>query len=171
MPDDPWLREAIRAHHAALRARARQLCRNHVDAEDLVQETYVRAMTAKKPLREKSKVRAWLLRILTNTFFDMLREQKRRRRIIVTIELPDVAAEEPTQPLSWEDISDEEVRAAIAQLSDDVRNTYRMFALECRSYADIATLLGIPPSTVGTRILRARRQLRALLIPVAEKKQ
>src|SRR5688500_11851860 len=124
MPDDPWLREAIRAHHAALRARARQLCRNHVDAEDLVQETYVRAMTAKKPLREKSKVRAWLLRNITATFVDILREHRRRRRIIVITGPPDVAAEEPTQPLSWEDISDEEGRAVIAQLSVDVGNTY-----------------------------------------------
>lgn len=171
MADDPWVREDILAHMTALRARARELCRGHVDADDLVHETIIRAMTANKPLRERSKARAWLLRILTNTFFDMLRQQKRRRRIIVTVELPDVAAEEPTQSLSWENISDEEVRAAIAQLSDDVRTTYRMFALECRSYAEISRILGIPCATVGTRILRARRQLRALLMPVVEKKQ
>jgi RNA polymerase sigma-70 factor (ECF subfamily) len=56
------------------------------------------------------------------------------------------------------------VRRAIERLPDDVRETYRLFAIEGHDYAQIATLQHIPAATVGTRLYRARKRLRALLI-------
>jgi RNA polymerase sigma-70 factor, ECF subfamily len=163
------LAKAITAHLPVLRALARKLCRGHVDADDVVQDAVVRAMQTNTPLRDPRKVRAWLLAIVHKTFLDMLRRRRRRSNVILGIDPPDVAADTPTERLAWEDISDDDVRAAIARLSEDVRTTYQMFSLEGRSYAHIASRLQIPRATVGTRILRARRQLRALLAPRAEK--
>ena len=71
---------------------------------------------------------------------------------------PEVEAEEP-----WARFSLDDVRAAVAGLPDDVRDTYRMFALEGRDYTAIAAAQGIPKATVGTRLHRARRHLRAAL--------
>jgi RNA polymerase sigma factor (sigma-70 family) len=161
-------RAIIVEHLPALRSRARQLCRSHVDAEDLVQEALLRALRA-RCVNDSSRMRAWLLRILTDTFSDMLRRTSRRQ--IPNVVVPDVTetgTEPPTEPLPWSGITDEEARAAVAGLTDDVRTTYRMFALENRSYSEIARLLGIPTSTVGTRILRAYQQLRVILAKQAK---
>ena len=70
-----------------------------------------------------------------------------------------IADDEP----AWAHLSIDDVRAAIAALPDDVRDTYRLFALEGRDYVAISALQGIPKATVGTRIMRARRKLRELL--------
>ena len=64
---------------------------------------------------------------------------------------------------AWAHLSTDDVRAAIASLPDDVRDTYRLFALDGRDYVAIAALQNIPKATVGTRIMRARRKLRELL--------
>lgn len=70
---------------------------------------------------------------------------------------------EPVEPSPWDHIGMEDVRAAVERLPDDVRDTYRMFALEGSDYVAIAEAQRIPPATVGSRIFRARKQLRVLL--------
>jgi RNA polymerase sigma-70 factor (ECF subfamily) len=158
-----WFEALVAEHLPWLRARAALLCRGHVDPDDLRQEALMRAFRAREKLRDRDRVRPWLLAILTNTFLDAIRQQRRRpQQVPLEIE-PMAAPEEPTEPLPWEEISTEELHAAIARLPDDVRDTYRMFTLEDKDYVEIAAALHIAKSTVGTRILRARRPRRVLL--------
>ena len=155
---------AIAEHLPALRARASQLCRGHGDADDLVQDALLRAFRARSQTRDIGRLRGWLLTIVTNTFLDSLRRRKARPG---EVELAiDVAAptHDDEEESPWARIDLDDVRAAVAELPDDVRETYRMFALEGRDYSGISTALGVPKATVGTRILRARKRLRGLLL-------
>ena len=158
----------ITEHLPGLRARAAQLCRHHLEPDDLLQEALMRAFRARGSLRERVCVRAWLLRIVANTFYDALRKQRVRPQL-VPLEPELVAAEEePTEPLPWERIGTEELCAAIARLPDDVRDTYRLFAIEDKDYNEIAATLHVAKATVGTRLLRARKRLRVLLAAALE---
>lgn len=147
--------------------RARQLCRGHVDADDVVQDAVVRAFEIAHQLRDRRNARAWLRRIVFSTFIDALRRQRRRQAVTLEVDPPDVPTEDPGLP-PWAELSADDVRCALARLSEEVRTTYQMFELEGRSYGEIATTLTIPKGTVGTRVLRARRQLRMLLAAVAD---
>lgn len=164
-PDQgPNLHELIVTYLPVLRSRARQLCRGQCDAEDVVQDSVVRALQAKQPLRDLRRARAWLLAILHRTFVDMLRLRRRRAELTLESEPAEVTTvDEPTQRVPWDDIGLEDLCAAIARLSGDLQATYRMFAFERRSCAEIAAILRIPRSTVGTRLHRCRKQLRYLL--------
>lgn len=161
---------AIAEHLPALRARATQLCRGHGDADDLVQDALLRAFRARAQTRDIGRVRGWLLTIVTNTFLDSLRRRKARPgEVELEIDVAAPAPEEDDSP--WARIDIEDVRAAVAELPEDVRETYRMFALEGRDYSGISTALGVPKATVGTRILRARKRLRGLLLRTRETAQ
>ncbi len=154
----------VAEHLASLRARATQLCRRHVDPDDVIQDALVRAFRGRDQLRDHARARAWLLSIVTNTFIDALRKQRSRPdQAELPAEAPAPVPDEPTEALPWQQLGEAELRAAIARLPDELRETYRMFALENRDYVAIAAAQNIPKATVGTRLLRARKRLRALL--------
>jgi RNA polymerase sigma-70 factor, ECF subfamily len=153
---------AVRAHEAVLRAVATRLCRNAADAADLVQDTLERALKRFDRLVPDSNVRSWLLMILHHRFIDLCRTRARHPRE-TPLEGHD-AAVVPDEPLAWANISEYDVRAAVAKLPDDLRVAYELRIYDHRSYDDIASLLGIATMTVGTRLLRARRRLRELLV-------
>lgn len=151
----------VAEHLPALRVRASQLCRSHCDAEDVVQEALLRAFRAATQIEDPTRIRSWLVKIVTNTFIDFVRKQRRQpHHVELTGDMPMPEAGEASP---WEHITPEDVRAAVDQLPDDVRDTYRMFALEDCDYAAIAEAQHIPKATVGSRIFRARKQLRILL--------
>ncbi len=157
--------EALVAEHLPrMRRRAARMCRRDADADDVVQDALLRAFRGRDGLRSAERARGWLLTIVSSTFIDSVR---RRRARPLEVELacepaaPDVDAD-GEQP--WAKVSLDDVRAAVTNLPDDVRDTYRMFALEGLDYTSIAAAQGIPRATVGTRIHRARRQLRAALL-------
>jgi len=144
------------------------LTRNHAEAEDLVQETYVRAIPAMGGLRPNSNTKAWLFTILRNIWFNQLR--KRRR------DLPSVQTDTEDGPVdnlvnpgkdSYEiyvgKVEVRRVRAAIAQLPLDFREVILLREFEELSYQEIASLLDCPPGTVMSRLARARTKLRVLL--------
>ncbi|MEZ4361085.1 MAG: sigma-70 family RNA polymerase sigma factor [Kofleriaceae bacterium] len=155
---DRWVAD----HRAALHARAVQLCRGTGDADDVLQDALLRAFQARGQLRDPAHARGWLLSIVTSTFLDSLRRKKARpQQVELQVDVPAPAVE---RLAPWMTLSLDDVREAASELPDDVRDTYRMFALERRDYNTIAKDLGIAKATVGTRILRARKLLRALLI-------
>lgn len=157
------LERAIAEHLPALKARAAQLCRGYGDADDIVQEALLRAFRARRQMREIARLRGWLLTILTNTFLDSLRRRKARPgEVELQFDLPAPTVDEDDSP--WARIDLDAIRAAVAELPDDVRQTYEMFAFEGRDYTGISSALGVPKATVGTRILRARKRLRGLLM-------
>jgi RNA polymerase sigma-70 factor (ECF subfamily) len=112
-------------------------------------------------------VRAWLFAILNNLFIDKCRSRIRERRADVSAEdvQERVAAPEPDAQPAWATISPEQLREALDKIPEEFRLVYQLHALEGRSYIEIAERLGIPKATVGTRLIRARRRLKELLMP------
>ena len=152
------LQELSRAHGEYLRGLARRLCRDLYDPDDLVQDTLLRALTS--PIPEGANARAWLSRVMQNRFIDVIRRRTARRED----ELPDVvAASPPDDGQWWQSLSTDDVLRALDQVPEEQRVAFRMFALEGKSYTEIASAQRIASATVGTRILRARLRIREIL--------
>ncbi len=154
-PDDLW------NHVAALRAIARRRCHEVADAEDLVQETYLRALRAWPTYDDRGNLRGWLITILHRLAVD------RRRRSTRAPPLDDIAKHEvpipeAPEPPTWTEISIERVHATLARVPLALRETFELHA-RGRSYDEIARELQIPKNTVGTRLIRTRRRIKRLL--------
>ena len=149
--------------------------RNRSDAEDLTQETMTRALGAWHRFESGTNCRAWLFRILTNSFINGYRRRKRHRRF--TDEKGDDTAiamhgelsprrTDPSRAVIEECLGDQ-VSAALDTLGPDYRKVVEMADLHGQRYKDIAKKLGVPIGTVMSRLFRARRQLEALLTEYA----
>ena len=147
------------------------LSRNRTEAEDLVQETCLRAIRAMERLRPDSNVKSWLFTILRNIWFNQLR-QWRTAPEIVELDLdgtgPNKAVDTAKDPHATyvSNIEQEQVRAAIQQLSEEFREIILLREYEELSYQEIAIVLECPPGTVMSRLARARSKLRDLLSPI-----
>jgi len=148
------------------------LTHNHAEAEDLVQETYVRAIPAVGRLRPESNIKAWLFKILRNVWFNQLRKRRSDP------ELEGGSVDNLVNPGkdSFEiyagQVDVRRVRAAIDQLSLEFREVILLREFEELSYQEIASLLDCPPGTVMSRLARARSKLRVLLSSMpAEREQ
>jgi RNA polymerase sigma-70 factor (ECF subfamily) len=155
----------VRKHEAALYGLALRLCGNTADAADLVQDTLERAFRSYTQLPHGANQRAWAAAILHNRFIDGCRRRK-RTPIHESMEESLVAAADELPSPAWLDITHEQVQAALAQLGDEFRVVYELATAQNRSYKEIAAELRVPPATVGTRLIRARRKLRRLLTPL-----
>lgn len=158
------MRALVVTHLAIMKACARCLCRDAIEADDVLQEAVLRALETAYPPRDPTRIRAWLRTVVHHTFVDSLRKRRQRREANLDDDLPDLPADEPTGA-PWKELGEEDVHAAVDQLADHLRVTYRMYELEGRTFAEIAAALAIRNATVGTRLLRARRRLRTLLTP------
>jgi RNA polymerase sigma-70 factor (ECF subfamily) len=152
----------VREHQSALHAFALKLCGDPSDARDLVQDTFERALRADATQQPRSNQRAWLFTVLHHLFVDRYRRRAREPRL-ASIDDVDVASVEPPPPPPWAEVTLEQLQAALDELDPEFREVYRMHALEGLGYAEIAARMGAPISTVGTRIMRARRKLRLIL--------
>lgn len=143
---------------APLRRYARSLTRDEAQAEDLVQDTLVRAYERRGSFRSGGNLRGWLLSILHNTFID-----GRRRHAAETHRLDQVAAlaEMAAPPDQEGRIRLQQIQAAFMQLPDDQRAALHLVAIEGLSYQEAATALAIPVGTLMSRLGRARAALRA----------
>jgi RNA polymerase sigma-70 factor (ECF subfamily) len=162
-------------HSTELYAAAMRLTRNPDDAHDLVQETLLRAMTAWSRFEEGTNVRAWLYRILTNSFINIYRKRRRHQRFaterpgdtrMAVYGTPDDHAADPTEAMTAEQLSDE-VKTALAGLAPDYREVVERADLSSERYKDIADALAVPIGTVMSRLFRARRQLETELTDFA----
>ena len=143
------------------------LTRNHAEAEDLVQETYVRAMRAMGRLRADSNMKGWLFTILRNIWLNQLRKWRNGPQM-VDIEVDGVAncVVEPSKgahDIYVSKVEAEQVRAAIQELPLEFREVILFREYEDLSYLEIARILDCPVGTVMSRLGRARGKLRALL--------
>jgi RNA polymerase sigma-70 factor, ECF subfamily len=149
------------------------LTRNRSEAEDLVQETYVRAIKAMGRLRSGSNVKSWMFTILRNVWLNQLR-QRRTTPLMVEIDGDENAANSVVEfskdpHASYvSKIESERVRQAIQQLPVDFREIILLREFEELSYQEIAAVLNCPAGTVMSRLGRARSKLRALLSDVLE---
>jgi RNA polymerase sigma-70 factor (ECF subfamily) len=144
------------------------LTRNHAEAEDLVQDTYVRAIQAMGRLRPDSNMKGWLFTILRNVWLNQLRKQRNRPHI-VEIDVGDGIAESVAEPsknshdIYVSKLETEQVRAAIQKLPVEFREIILLREYEELSYQEIASVLDCPAGTVMSRLGRARAKLRTLL--------
>ncbi len=150
-----------------------RLTRNAQDAEDLVQETYVKAFTNFHQFKQGTNLKAWLYRILTNTFISMYRKQKRSPQISDAAEaedwqLAEAESHSPTPTLSAEaeamsQITDSRVVDAMLSLKEEYRYTVYLADVNGFSYKEIADITEVPVGTVMSRLSRGRSQLRNAL--------
>jgi RNA polymerase sigma-70 factor (ECF subfamily) len=156
-------------HLDALYRTALRLLRDHGAAEDLVQETYLRAYRAFDRYTPGTNCRAWLFRILLNAGLNARRRAARRPAPVgfEGVEPVLAAAEPGAEPLgadlaAFAGLVDDEVRAALEALPAPFREVL-LLSVEGLPYKEIAAALGIPVGTVMSRLFRARRLLRSAL--------
>jgi RNA polymerase sigma-70 factor (ECF subfamily) len=157
------LRDAL-AYADGLHNLAYHLSGNAAQAEDLVQETYARALGAAAQFQEGSNLRAWLYRILRNTFIDLHRHEHRARTDggLDTIDDRSPALEPDAAPAQERAVVGHEIEQAMNALTDDARMAV-LLDLEGWSEAEIAECLGCAAGTVKSRLFRARAALRERL--------
>jgi RNA polymerase sigma-70 factor, ECF subfamily len=156
-----------------LYGRAVRLTRDRQDAEDLVQETMLRAYVGFRSFHAGTNLAAWLYRILRNTWINAYRKQQRQPVEVAIDNLTDrqstrYAATAPmglrsAEVEALEALPDLEIRAALLSLPEQIRIAVYYADVEDRSYAEIAEMMGTPQGTVTSRLHRGRRQLRELL--------
>ena len=161
-----------RLYSAALR-----MTRNSADAEDLVQETYVKALRGRDSFKPRTNMKAWLYRILTNTYINSYRKAVRSPQMSGDEEVTDWqlarAASHDSQGLrsaemeALENIPDAAVAAAMADLAENYRLAVYLSDVEGFSYKEIATIMDTPIGTVMSRLNRGRSQLRKALAEYA----
>jgi RNA polymerase sigma-70 factor (ECF subfamily) len=147
------------------------------DAEDLVQDTMLRAYAGFRSFRDGSNLKAWLYRILTNTWINNYRKKQRRPAEYLVDEITDRhlavhAANAPTglrsaEVEALESSPDPEIKAALDTLREGFRITLYLADVEGFSYKEIAEIMDTPVGTVMSRLYRGRKQLRALLFTLA----
>src|SRR5215831_1173186 len=135
------------------------------DAEDLVQETYLRAWRSLHTYRPGTNPKAWLFRILHNAHIDRFRASSRTVPTVDELEGQDPAfvVHETPETLVMSGLMDAEVRQALAEIPEVFRACLVLADLEGFSYQEIADILCIPRGTVMSRLFRGRRAMRKLL--------
>ena len=137
------------------------------DAADLVQATVERALARAHQFQNGSNMNAWLKSILRSVFIDMRRRV--RGEVIDTDFVLALPVVEVAPDPEWMGIEPRDVEGALTALSKNLQLAYRLFAIERLPYGAIAVRLGVEQSTVGTRVYRARRALRAALMRELQK--
>lgn len=153
----------VRQHGRALLSRAIRLTRRQSDAWDLLQDTVERALSRLPPDLPLSKVRPWLFVIMQNIHLDRCRRAGRRKFVALSDDIATPSGEEAQAVPAWRSIDLDEVHACLDRLDPRLREPYLLQVEHGLSLAAIAERTGTPLATVGTRLFRARRRLRALL--------
>jgi RNA polymerase sigma-70 factor (ECF subfamily) len=166
-------RQAL-AHLDALFGAAYRLTRNARDAEDLVQDSLLRAYRFWDSFQQDSNCKAWLLRIVTNTFINEYQRRKRSREVLdaanaeqqatdgVLVHSTATDKQAPDRLLMEHSVSDD-VQRALEQLPDDFRTAVILCDMQGLSYKEIAEIMECPVGTVMSRLFRGRKLLAAAL--------
>ncbi len=175
MADQATFSEQAVPYMGSLYTAALRMTRNPADAEDLVQETYLKAYRAFGGFREGTNLKAWLYKILTNTFINSYRSRKRRPEQTELDEVEDlylyrrlggleaVAASRSAEEEVLDHFTDTDVKGAVEALPEQFRMAVLLADVEGFSYKEIAEILDIPIGTVMSRLHRGRKALQKVL--------
>lgn len=175
MADQATFSDDAMPYMSALYAAAMRLTHNAADAEDLVQDTYLRAYRGYPGFQAGTNLKAWLYKILTNTFINSYRKKQRRVQQVELDDVPDwslyrrmgglEAAALGTTPETTvlDALPDDEVKAALESIPDQFRIAVILCDIEEFSYKEISDILDIPIGTVMSRIHRGRKLLQKQL--------
>lgn len=156
---------------------ALRMTRNPADAEDLVQETYIKAFQAFESFKPGTNLKAWLYRIMTNTYINSYRKAQRQPAQLPTEEITDYqllshsshesSGLESAEVEALKLLPDSQIADALNQLREDYRMVVYYSDVEGLPYKEIAEIMDTPLGTVMSRLHRGRKQLRELLKEVA----
>lgn len=156
---------------------ALRMTRNPADAEDLVQEAYMKAFQAFGSFKQGTNLKAWLYRIMTNAYINSYRKKQRRPqqtssddmtdRQLYTTSAHDSTGLESAEVAALRNIPDQQIVDALNSLNEDYRMVVYYADIEGLAYKEIAQIMGVPLGTVMSRLHRGRKQLRGLLKDVA----
>ena len=161
---------------------AMRLTRNNADAEDLVQETYLKAWRSFAGFEAGTNLRAWLYRILTNTFINKYRAKQRRpaetgmdniEDLYLYRRLPSLESSMSTRSAEdtlLEMFTDDEVKTALEELPENFRIPVLLADVEGFAYKEIAEMLNIPVGTVMSRLHRGRKAMQKMLFEYAQER-
>ena len=152
-------------HREGLYSFALHQTHNRSDAEDLVQETYLRAFTRFRQFKQGTNFKAWIFTILRNTAINEFR--RGLRTVAVDLESVEWQLVAPRSADAAGGFTRWDIRAALARLPREYRAPVLLFDVEGHSYAEISRIMSCPIGTVMSRIYRARRRLRADLLRAA----
>ncbi len=174
--------QLARTHMRALYNMALRLTRNPQEAEDLVQDTLLRAYRFFNRYEQGTNFRAWIFKILKNAFINRYRKEQQSpetvdfaviedglERLVEKSQAPGSAPSTPEQQL-LEGVVDEEIEEALRSLPDEYRMVFLMAIQQEMSYKEIAAALDIPIGTVMSRLHRARRQMQGRLMEYGKRR-
>ncbi len=176
MADQEQFSDLAMEYMSALYTVALRMTRNPADAEDLVQETYLKAYRAFGSFESGTNLKAWLYRILTNTYINTYRAKKRRPEIADVEDVEDLylyhrlsgnssaSLGRSAEDEALDRFTDTDVKAAIESLPDSFRIAVLLADVEGFSYKEIAEITEVPIGTVMSRIHRGRKALQKALM-------
>lgn len=167
----------LREHINGLYSLALRMTRNQLDAEDLVQDTALKAYRFFHKFEPGSNFKAWIYRILTNNFINIYRKNKKKPERVdidkVDFKLGEKKSgywerlNDRSNGYDYEDLFDDEINAAIDNLPDEYRIVVLLSDVEGFSYKEIAEIIGHPMGTVMSRLHRGRKMLQRSLLRYA----
>jgi RNA polymerase sigma-70 factor (ECF subfamily) len=177
MADRAEFQQQAMQYAPQLYSAAMRMTRKNADAEDLVQEAYLRAYRSFHTFEDGTNLRAWLFRILTNTYINSYRSKQRRVQETGLNDVEDLylyrrisgvdAASRSAEDTLMDLFTDDEVKAALEALPESFRMPVLLADVEEFSYKEIAEMLDIPIGTVMSRLHRGRKAMQKALVEFA----